>query len=112
MRFRKFERVKVPNDTPSPINEKPVTSVSEPQIPKNDYIESSFFNEESENDIGKKQWEDFCALQEGERQQPEQHESLKNICMKIFPKLANTTDLTPEELQTYYTIRFQYITPY
>ena len=44
------------------MNEKPVTSVSEPQNPKNDFIESSFFDEESEKDIGKKQWEDFCAL--------------------------------------------------
>jgi len=37
---------------------------------------------------------------------------MKNLCHKIFPKLAAQTNLEPEELQTYYHIRFQYLHPY
>jgi len=37
---------------------------------------------------------------------------MKNVCLKIFPKLAAKTNLDPEELQTYYAIRFQYLNPY
>ena len=94
------------------ITAKPNTSVSEPPPPDNKQIDSSFFDEEVENNISKKQWEDFLALQNSERQQPQQHEELKTVCMKVFPKLAQRTNLTPEELQTYYTVRFQYIQPY
>ena len=32
--------------------------------------------------------------------------------MKMFPKLANKTNLSPEELQAYYSIRFNFIQPY
>ena len=32
--------------------------------------------------------------------------------MKIFPKLAQRTNLTLDELKTYYAIRFTYILPY
>ena len=50
------------------INAKPNTSVSEPPAPDNKQIDSSFFDEEVENNISKKQWEDFLALQNNERQ--------------------------------------------
>ena len=32
--------------------------------------------------------------------------------MKLFPKLAQRTNLTPDELKCYYAIRFAYILPY
>lgn len=32
--------------------------------------------------------------------------------MKIFPKLARRTNLSPDELKVYYSIRFNYILPY
>ena len=37
---------------------------------------------------------------------------MKSLCHKVFPKLAARTNLEPEELQTYYAIRFQYLHPY
>lgn len=61
-------------------------------------MDSSLFEEEQQQDIGKKQWEDFLALQENERKQPAQHEDVKSVCMKVFPKLAAKTNLDGEEL--------------
>ena len=40
------------------------------------------------------------------------HENSKTLCMKMFPKLAQRTNLTPEELKAYYQIRFNYMIPY
>jgi len=40
------------------------------------------------------------------------HDQARSICMKLFPKLARRTNLTPEELKVYYGIRFTYIIPY
>ena len=96
------------------MHDKPRSSVSEPPMfeTQKDLIESSFFEEEEVNDIGKKQWEDFLQMQNNERTQPEQHENMKNVCLKIFPKLALQTNLSAEELQVYYAIRFKYICSY
>lgn len=75
-------------------------------------MQGNFFSEEEEQNIGKKQWEDFLQMQDGQRQQPQQHEDNKNVCLKIFPKLASKTNLDEEELQTYFAIRFQYLSGY
>jgi len=40
------------------------------------------------------------------------HEQARSLCMKLFPKLARRTNLTPEELKVYYGIRFTYIIPF
>ena len=32
--------------------------------------------------------------------------------MKLFPKLAQRTNLTPDELKTYYAIRFTFLLPF
>ena len=40
------------------------------------------------------------------------HDAAKTMCMKLFPKLAQRTNLTPEELKVYYAIRFTYILPF
>lgn len=80
--------------------------------PESGLVTSGMFDEEVEQNIGKQQWEDFMQMQQNERKQPEMHEEMKTLCMKFFPKLANKTNLTAEELQTYYSIRFNYITMY
>ena len=83
-------------------------------------MNAAFFSEEEEIEgatnhdetLNYRAWEDFLEMQESERKQPELHEETKTLCMKMFPKLAQRTNLTPEELQTYYQIRFVYIQPY
>ena len=44
--------------------------------------------------------------------QPELHERQKTVCMKLFHKLADKTDLNVQELQTYYRIRLCYVEPF
>ena len=44
--------------------------------------------------------------------QPELHERQKTVCMKLFHKLADKTDLNVQELQTYYRIRLSYVEPF
>ena len=52
-------------------------------------MSASFFDEEEGNcEVGRQKWEDFMALQQNEKKQPELHEQTKTICMKMFPKLA------------------------
>ena len=43
---------------------------------------------------------------------PELHERQKTVCMKLFHKLADKTDLNVQELQTYYRIRLCYVEPF
>ena len=80
---------------------------------RGELMSASFFDEEEGNyEVGRQKWEDFMALQKNEKRQPELHEQSKTICMKMFPKLAQRTNLSPEELKTYYAVRFTYIIPY
>ena len=52
---------------------------------------------------------DLTSIQKEENDQPEFHEQNKTICMKVFPKLAERTNLTPDELKMYFFIRFEYV---
>lgn len=42
------------------------------------------------------------SMQQNQKAQPQLHENSKTFCMKMFPKLAQRTNLTPEELKSYY----------
>ena len=80
---------------------------------RGELMSASFFDEEEGAcGVGQQKWEDFMSLQQNEKRQPQLHEETKSLCMKIFPKLAQRTNLTPDELKTYYAIRFTYIIPY
>jgi len=44
--------------------------------------------------------------------QPDFHTNNLTVCMKVFPQLAERTNLTAEELKTYFFIRCTYSVPF
>ena len=45
-------------------------------------------------------------------EQPNFHRESRSFCQKLFPVLARATDLTPNELHAYHTIKSQFVMPY
>jgi len=45
-------------------------------------------------------------------EQPGFHRESRTFCQKLFPVLARATDLTPNELHSYHTIKSQYVMAY
>ena len=45
-------------------------------------------------------------------EQPMSHEEAKNLCQKMFPKLAEGTKLTKEELEVFYQFKVEQIQTY
>jgi len=101
---------------------KPRSTVESASEADDDDMHSSFFSEEEEHkgtvdgmilkaegaqqsmeSLQAEQWEDFLTMQNNQRDsQPELHEKEKTVCMKMFPKMAERTNLNADELKTYY----------
>ena len=51
----------------------------------------------------------FISKRIENNEQPMSHEEAKNLCQKMFPKLAEGTKLTKEELEVFYQFKVEQV---
>ena len=69
--------------------------------------------EESKKSIDFNVYEEEEAKVGGQKKvEPPSHVEARNICEKLFPKLAEGTKLTPGELEVYYQFKVKLVQPY
>jgi thymidylate synthase ThyX len=54
----------------------------------------------------------FISKRVENKEQPMSHEEAKNLCQKMFPKLAEGTKLTKEELEVFYQFKVEQVQTY